>query len=62
MRQRHNQVLVARHNEGYSIGVRHRLENWLLTFGFTENLQDVNNTPDVGFQLGVAWIPRRESR
>ena len=46
----------------YSIGVRHRLENWLLTFGFTENLQNVNNTPDVGFQLGVAWIPRRTSR
>ena len=38
------------------------MENWLLSFGFTENLQNVNNTPDVGFQLGVAWIPRRNSR
>ena len=46
----------------YSLGVRHRMENWLLSFGFTENLQNVNNTPDIGFQLGVAWIPRRNSR
>jgi hypothetical protein len=46
----------------YSIGLRHRMENWLLSFGFTENVQNVNNTPDVGFQLGVAWIPRRGSR
>jgi hypothetical protein len=46
----------------YSIGVRHRMENWLLSFGFTENLQNVNNTPDVGFQIGVAWIPRRNSK
>ena len=46
----------------YSIGLRHRMENWLLSFGFTENVQNVNNTPDVGFQLGVAWIPRGGSR
>jgi len=44
----------------YSIGLRHRRENWLWTFGFNENVQNVNNTPDVGLQLGVAWIPRRE--
>jgi hypothetical protein len=42
----------------YSIGVRHRIENWLISFGFTENVHNVNNTPDVGFQLGVAFIPR----
>jgi len=46
----------------YSIGLRHRMENWLVTFGFTENVQNVNNTPDIGFQLGVAWIPHRNSR
>ena len=46
----------------YSLGVRHRMENLLFSFGFTENLQNVNNTPDIGFQLGVAWIPRRNSR
>jgi hypothetical protein len=46
----------------YSIGLRHRMENWLLSFGFTENVQNINNTPDVGFQIGVAWIPRRNSK
>lgn len=40
-----------------SLGVRHRRSNLLLTFGITENLQNINNTPDIGFQLGVAWIP-----
>jgi len=42
----------------YSLGLRHRMENWLVSLGFTENVQNINNTPDVGFQLGVAWIPR----
>jgi Protein of unknown function (DUF3187) len=42
----------------YSIGVRHRIEQWLVSFAFTENVQNVNNTPDVGFQLGVAFLPR----
>jgi hypothetical protein len=42
----------------YSLGLRHRRENWLWTIGFNENVQNVNNTPDVGLQLGVAWIPR----
>ena len=43
----------------YSIGLRHRRENVLFTFGFTENVQNVNNTPDVGLQLGFAYIPHR---
>ena len=43
----------------YSLGVRHRLENWLLTFALTENVQNVNNTPDVGISLGVAYIRHR---
>ena len=42
-----------------SIGVRHRVENMLFTFGITENLQNVNNTPDIGFQFGFAYIPKR---
>jgi hypothetical protein len=42
-----------------SLGVRHRLSNFLVTFGITENLQNINNTPDIGFQLGVAWVPLR---
>ena len=43
----------------YSLGLRHRIATWLLTFAFTENVQNINNTPDVGLSLGVAWIPHR---
>jgi len=42
-----------------SVGVRHRHENMLFTFGITENLQNFNNTPDIGFQLGFAYVPKR---
>jgi hypothetical protein len=42
----------------YSIGMRHRRANWLWTIGFNENVQNINNTPDVGLQFGAAWIPR----
>jgi hypothetical protein len=45
----------------YSLGVRHRLNNILLNFAMTENLQNVNNTPDVGFQLGLAYVPFRHA-
>jgi len=41
-----------------SLGVRHRLDCCLVSFGVTENLQNLNNTPDVGFQIGFAWLPR----
>lgn len=41
----------------YSIGLRHRWDNLIFTFGITENVQNVNNTPDVGLQLGVAFVP-----
>jgi hypothetical protein len=43
----------------YSLGLRHRRENWLVTFSFTENVQNINNTPDIGLSLGLAWIPQR---
>lgn len=43
----------------YSIGLRHRTDNVLVSFGFTENLQNLNNTPDIGLQFGIAWIPQR---
>lgn len=43
-----------------SIGVRRRFEWGLLSFAITENLQNLNNTPDVGMQLGFAWAPRLE--
>lgn len=42
----------------YSIGIRHRYDNMIFTFGFTENVQNVNNTPDVGLQFGFAYVPR----
>ena len=41
-----------------SIGVRHRFDCCLATFAITENLQNLNNTPDIGFQMGFAWVPR----
>ena len=44
-----------------SIGLRHRSNNMLFTFGITENLQNFNNTPDIGFQLGFAYVPKRVS-
>ena len=46
----------------YSVGLRHRRENWLWTIGFNENVQNINNTPDIGLQIGVAWIPRVAGR
>ena len=41
----------------YSLGLRHRRGSWLFTGGITENVQNINNTPDVGLQLGLAFIP-----
>jgi len=38
-------------------GFRHRMSDMIVTFGITENVQNINNTPDIGFQLGVAWVP-----
>lgn len=42
-----------------TLGIRHRMERFLISFGVTENLQNVNNTPDIGAQLGLAYIPHR---
>jgi hypothetical protein len=41
-----------------SLGVRHRIGGHLLTFAMTENLQNINNTPDVGFQVGWSFAPK----
>ncbi len=41
----------------YSVGLRHRVGACLVSFSFTENLQNLNNTPDFGFQFGLAYIP-----
>ncbi|MEJ0086535.1 MAG: DUF3187 family protein [Pseudomonadota bacterium] len=41
-----------------SLGVRHRFDCCVASFAATENLQNLNNTPDIGFQLGFAWVPK----
>jgi len=45
-----------------SLGLRHRIRNVLLTFAVTENVQNLSNTPDIGFHLGVAYAPRPRAR
>jgi hypothetical protein len=37
-----------------SIGFYHRFRRGIFSFAVTENLQNFNNTPDIGFQLGWA--------
>ncbi len=41
----------------FSLGVYRAFGNALLSFAVTENLQNVNNTPDIGLQLGLAYSP-----
>jgi hypothetical protein len=41
-----------------SLGFRHRFDHTIVSFAVTENLQNLNNTPDIGFQFGVGWVPR----
>lgn len=41
----------------YAIGLRHRFERSSLTLALTENVKNLNNTPDVGLQLGWVWWP-----
>ncbi len=38
-------------------GVRHRRGDVVYSFGITENVQNINNTPDVAFQFGLVWLP-----
>jgi hypothetical protein len=40
-----------------SFGVYRRMGRGVLSFAITENLQNFNNTPDVGLQLGFAYSP-----
>jgi hypothetical protein len=40
-----------------SLGIYHRIGAGLISFAITENLQNLNNTPDIGFQLGFAFSP-----
>lgn len=43
-----------------SLGVRHRAGRHLVSFAVTENLQNINNTPDIGFQVGWSFVPEWE--
>lgn len=40
-----------------SVGLYHRIGAGLISFAITENLQNLNNTPDIGFQFGFAFTP-----
>jgi hypothetical protein len=40
-----------------SIGLYHRMGAGVVSFGITENFQNINNTPDIGLQLGWAYSP-----
>jgi hypothetical protein len=40
-----------------SFGIRHRRDRHLFTVAMTENVQNINNTPDIGFQFGWAFVP-----
>jgi len=40
-----------------SAGIRYRIGASLLTFAFTENMVNYNNSPDIGFQIGWAYSP-----
>jgi hypothetical protein len=40
-----------------SVGVRHRIDASVWTFAITENTVNLNNTPDIGFQIGWTYSP-----
>lgn len=40
-----------------SIGLRQRLGDFVLSYALTENLVNFNNTADLGFHIGFAWLP-----
>ncbi|WP_168160090.1 DUF3187 family protein [Steroidobacter denitrificans] len=42
-----------------SLGFFHRRGRHAFRFAITENLQNLNNTPDIGFQLGWTFSPER---
>jgi len=58
---RHDTDLDELLEEKYQLtaGFRHRHEDIVVSFGITENVQNINNTPDIGLQFGLSWIPGR---
>jgi hypothetical protein len=41
-----------------SLGVQSRSKNILLSLAVTENISNFNNTPDIGVQFGIAYMPK----
>lgn len=41
-----------------SLGVQSRGKNFLWSFAITENITNFENTPDIGAQMGLAYMPR----
>ena len=44
----------------YSLGLQTRTKNVLLSLAFTENVSNLQNTPDIGVQIGFAYMPRAQ--
>jgi hypothetical protein len=44
----------------YSLGLQTRTDNFLISLAFTENVSNLQNTPDIGVQLGIAYMPRAQ--
>jgi hypothetical protein len=45
------------HKYQISFGVRHRVDASVFTAAFTENMINLNNTPDIGFQFAWTYSP-----
>ncbi len=43
-----------------SLGVQSRTRNVLWSFAITENISNFSNTPDIGVQIGAAYMPRAQ--
>jgi len=55
-----NTVLEELREDKYqlSLGVQSRRQNVLWSVAVTENVSNFNNTPDIGVQLGLAYMPK----
>ena len=44
----------------FSLGLQRRTERFLFNLAFTENVSNLENTPDIGVQIGLAYMPRAQ--
>jgi hypothetical protein len=44
----------------FSLGLQRRSERFLFSLAFTENVSNLENTPDIGVQIGFAYAPRAQ--